>query len=189
MGIKGNRHILFTGELGANTPSLPCEDCPQRLIQHIYHYSGMGNAVSGKVIILPYKNDEMLNIILDTLGTNILEELYITAYIKCEPSFNYPIDNKTIRCCYKNLYKEFSENNFTDILLLGDAARHFFNIDNITVSLNKLIVTKRFKRYVVNYDPLVKLKDDTKFESFKEHLIKWYNAVNNKIYDYEIVKI
>lgn len=149
----------------------------------------MGNAVSGKVIILPYESDDMLDVIFDTFDINIISEIYITSFIKCKPSSRYPIDNRTIKCCFKNLINEFREYDFTDILLCGDAARYFFNIDNITASLNKLIVSKHKRKYVINYDPLVKLKDATKFESFKEHLIKWYNAANNKTYDYEIIQI
>ena len=74
-------------------------------------------------------------------------------------------------------------------MLCGDAARMFLSCEP-TPYLDKYIVSGNNRIYSVNYSPLVKYKDDNKFEIFKTHLLNWYNGINSNLYpNYEIIVI
>ena len=72
-------------------------------------------------------------------------------------------------------------------MLLGDASRYMMGIGNIKEYLSKVVVSRKKRNYFVNYNPLV--KDDKQLELFKTYLVKWYDSVINKTYNYEIVRI
>ena len=73
-------------------------------------------------------------------------------------------------------------------MLCGDAARRILNIDDINPYLDTVVCDSKTKRrYFVNYSPLVKYTNDKLFESFKSHLIKYYNSIITRFYDYEII--
>ena len=52
---------------------------------------------------------------------------------------------------------------------------------SINDNLNNIFISRKNKRiYGVNYSPLIKYKDDDKFELFKNHLTKWFKSVNER---------
>jgi hypothetical protein len=74
---------------------------------------------------------------------------------------------------------------FNNVLLLGNAARRFLNI-NIKDYLDTILLSKKGIRYFVNYSPFVKNIDEKLFDTFKEYLIKWYNSISSGMYDYNL---
>lgn len=75
-------------------------------------------------------------------------------------------------------------------MLLGDAAKFWLNIDNISSYTDSVVCDSKTRTiYNVSYSPFVKYIDDAKFEDFKSHLIKWYNSIKTGIYDYDIINI
>jgi hypothetical protein len=75
-------------------------------------------------------------------------------------------------------------------MLCGDAARRMLNIDDLKPYLDTVICdSKTRRRYFINYSPLVKYTNDEHFEIFKSHLIKYYNSITSKMYDYEVMII
>ena len=192
MGIIGKRHKVeankphFSSTGGVVTTPKVCVNCPLRLAYDYWLYKGIGTKMMNKIIIVPNPNDEYIDIILNEFP-DILEDTYITPFIKCKESDTSPLDNKIIKRCLHILSLECKFDGIADIMILGDAARYTFGIDNISVALNKLIIAQKPKRRCcVNYDPLVKYKDTNKFNTFKEYLTKWIYATKTKIFDYDL---
>lgn len=78
---------------------------------------------------------------------------------------------------------------FTDILLLGDAGRVFFNC-NIKDYIDYVFVSPNNRRYVLGYSPLIKFADDKLFDEFQRQLIKWFNATsNNNFSNYKFLQL
>ena len=73
-------------------------------------------------------------------------------------------------------------------MLLGDAAKFWLNIDNISSYTDSVICDSKTRTiYNVSYSPFVKYIDDNKYKEFCNHLIKWYNANKDNNYNgYEI---
>ena len=64
-----------------------------------------------------------------------------------------------------------------------------YNYENYTYLDTVICENKTRRRYFVNYSPLVKYTNDEHFEVFKSHLLKYYNSITSKMYDYEIMII
>lgn len=187
---KVDKHItsLSTGRLEHTSSSTPCTNCPYNVISKHYYYPAIGNTMSGNLIVLPYISDSALNIINDIIDDeNLLDNVSITALIKCPHNNKFPINDNVIAHCIQYLISEFNNDNFTNIMLLGDASRYMMGIGNIKEYLSKVVVSRKKRNYFVNYNPLV--KDDKQFELFKAHLIKWYDSVINKTYNYDVIRI
>lgn len=180
--------FLSTGGLERTNSSAPCINCPYNVISKHCYYPAIGNTMSGNLIVLPYISNNSLNIINDVINDdNLLDNVCITALIKCPHNNKFPINENVIAHCIQYLISEFNTDNFTNIMLLGDASRYMMGIGNIKEYLSKVVVSKKKRNYFVNYNPLV--KDDKQFELFKAHLIKWYNSVINKTYNYDVIRI
>ena len=187
---KVDKRITFlsTGGLEHTSSSTPCINCPYNVISKHYYYPAIGNVMSGNLIVLPYISDNALNIIYDTINDcNLLDNVCITALVKCPYNNKFPINENVIAHCIQYLITEFNADNFINIMLLGDASRYMMGIGNIKEYLSKVVVSRKKRNYFVNYNPLV--KDDKQFELFKTHLVKWYSAIINKTYNYDIVRI
>lgn len=187
---KVDKRITFlsTGGLERTSSSTPCANCPYNVISKHCYYPAIGNTMSGNLIVLPYISDSALNIINDIINDdNLLDNISITALIKCPNNNKFPINENIIAHCIQYLISEFNTDNFTNIMLLGDASRYMMGIGNIKEYLSKVVVSKKKRNYFVNYNPLV--KDDKQFELFKTHLIKWYDSVINKTYNYDVIRI
>lgn len=188
MGIinknKGKPHFSSTGGV-IPTPKV-CTHCALRLGSDDWLYKGIGTKVMNKIIIVPNPNNEYLDIILDEFP-NILEDTYITPFIKCKEIYEIPINDNIIRRCLQNLKDECKLDGVTDMMILGNAARYTFGIDNISVALNKLIISNNPKRRCcVNYSPLIKYIDAAKFDVFKKYLTKWIYSTKTKTFDYDL---
>jgi hypothetical protein len=86
------------------------------------------------------------------------------------------------------LTEDIKKYDFKRIMLCGDAARRFLNIDDIASYLNTVIFdNKNLRAYFVNYNPLVKYKDADKFELFKKYLQKYMTLCIDKMLFYEKV--
>lgn len=187
---KVDKRITFlsTGGLERTSSSTPCTNCPYSIISKHYYYSAIGNTMSGNLIMLPYISDVALNIINDIIhDDNLLDNVSITALVKCPYNNKFPINENVIAHCIQYSISEFNADNFVNIMLLGDASRYMMGIGNIKEYLSKVVVSRKKRNYFVNYNPLV--KDDKQFELFKAHLIKWYDSVINKTYNYDVIRI
>lgn len=177
-----------------------CDNCPLRLFNNRGHnISGIGNAWSGNALVLPnvdvpaYKKQDMsfssqLNILHTILPTGGLDtNLYVFPLIRCNERFDIEVNQQIINRCLTYFNKDISIHQIKNIMLCGDAARRLLNIDDLKPYLDTVICERSTKRrYFVNYSPLVKYTNDENFEIFRSHLIKYYNSVVSKIYDYEI---
>ena len=177
-----------------------CDDCALRLYNtKSYNLQGVGNPYKGNVIVVPnvdykaYKGKSMdfstqVEIIEDVLhlSTGVEESnFYVVPLIRCNEQISCEVDNATYNKCLQYFAQDVRKYNFKNILLLGNAARRFLNI-NIHEYLDTIIVSKNQRRYFVNYSPLVKNIDETLFNTFRDNLIKWHSSVNTGFYDYNI---
>lgn len=177
-----------------------CDDCALRLYNtKSYNLHGVGNPFSGKCIVVPnvdykaYKGKSMSfssqvevikNVLIPLMGVES-PNLYIVPLIRCNEQISCEVDKLTFNKCLHYFADDIRKYEFTDILLLGTAAKRFLNI-NINEYLDTIFVSKNKRRYVVNYSPLVQYADDKLFETFKERLIHWYKCVNNCMFDYNL---
>jgi len=177
-----------------------CDNCALRLYNtKSYNLHGIGNFFKGNCIVVPnvdykaYKGKSMsfssqVEIIKDVLHLSTGEEEYnfcILPLIRCNEQISCEVDNATYARCLTFFARDVKLYDFKNILLLGNAARRFLNI-NIHEYLNTIIISKNKRRYFVNYSPLVKNIDKNMFNVFKDNLIKWYNSVNTGFYCYHI---
>ena len=174
-----------------------CEDCALRLF-NIKHYNlhGVGNPYFGKCIIVPnvdynaYKKGSMdfssqVDIIRSVLfPTGEFDDLYIAPMIRCSLSVGCEITEDIIHRCLQYFALDVSKYNYKNILLLGDAARHFLQCD-ITSNLDNTIISPNNRFYNVNYSPLIKYIDEEKFNTFKTYLRKWYSSCNIGCFPYK----
>ena len=178
-----------------------CENCPIRLFntKH-YNLHGVGNPYFGNCIVVPnvdysaYKNgnmgfSEQVKIIKEVLNLptgegDSLNNIFIVPLIRCNESISCEIDKISYNRCLHHFANDMRKYQFKRILLLGDAGRRFLNCD-ITENLNTLIVSSNNKFYNINYSPLIKYKDDEKFNVFKTYLIKWYNWCKSQVSVYD----
>ena len=179
-----------------------CTGCAMRLFntKH-YNLQGIGNPYFGKCIVIPnvdyiaYKKGdigfskqvEIIKSIISSTGE--LVDVYITPFIRCNENISCELNDDIYRRCLTHFAEDIKKYDFQDILLLGEAGRKFLACD-ITAYLNTIVVSDNNRRYAVNYSPLIKYFDDTKFEIFKHHLVKWINSTRNKTFNgYEILKV
>ena len=177
-----------------------CTNCAIGLFNTKHHnLQGVGNPWNGNCIVVPnvdygaYKQGDMsfskqVEIIKDVLlsSTGVdLSDIYVIPLIRCNEKISCKLDKVSYNRCLHYFANDVRQYNFKNILLLGDAARRFLKCD-ITENLNNLFISKNGRRYVVNYSPFIKHIDQDKFEVFKQSLIKWYNAITTKLYDYDL---
>ena len=177
-----------------------CDDCPLRLFNNKgYNINGIGNIWSGNALVLPnvdkpaYKKQDMsfssqVEIIQQILSTGRLEQnLYVVPLIRCNEHFDIEITKEIVSRCYTHFNKEANEHQLKNIMLCGDAARRLLGIDDLKTYLNTVICDRATRRrYFINYSPLVKYTNNDNFEIFKSYLLKYYNSIITKMYDYEI---
>lgn len=179
-----------------------CDSCPMRLFntKH-YNLQGVGNPYFGKCIVVPnvdynaYKKGDMgfstqVEIIKSSLSfTGELENLYILPLIRCNETISCELTDDIYFKCLTYFANDVKLYDFKDILLLGDAGRRFLQCD-INKYMDTILLSKNFRRYSVNYSPLVKYTDEDKFKIFEAHLNKWYNSVITENYNgYEILQV
>lgn len=101
-----------------------------------------------------------------------------------------PLNSNIISRCIIHTIRDIVNTHAVKILLLGDAAKLFLSITDISNKTDKLYITKdngNIRGYCVSYSPFVKYIDDNKYKEFCNHLIKWYNANKDNNYNgYEI---
>ena len=111
-----------------------CEDCAYQVINEKNHYiKGIGNKQSNKIIVFPHLgvsdktiiNSEafkQISELYDTLfDRNILDDYYITCFVKCPISIKHPIDVMTKARCYNYFREEVTNNKYNILILLGNA--------------------------------------------------------------------
>lgn len=180
-----------------------CDDCPLRLFNSKGHnIGGIGNIWSGNALVLPnvdntaYKKQDMsfssqVEIIKQILSTGSVEQnLYVLPLIRCNEHFDIEITQRILLRCINHFNNDVDTHQIKNIMLCGDAARRMLNIDDLNPYLDTVICdSKTRRRYFVNYSPLVKYTNDLNFATFKSHLVKYYNSIVSKMYDYEIMII
>ena len=179
-----------------------CKDCVARLFntKH-YNLQGIGNPYFGKCIVIPnvdyiaYKKGnigfskqvEIIKSIISSTGE--LVDVYVLPFIRCNETISCEFTDDVYYKCLTHFASDIIKYDFKDILLLGEAGRRFFTCD-INQYLDTIMISSNNRKYCVNYSPLIKYVDDNKFEIFKNHLLKWYNSVNNKMYNgYKILRV
>ena len=180
-----------------------CEQCPLRLFNVRGHnINGIGNIWSGNALVLPnvdksaYKKQDMsfssqVEILQQILSTGGLEQnLYVMPLIRCNEHFDIEITQRILFRCLIYFNETVNTHQIKNVMLCGDAARRMLNIDDLRPYLDTAICeNKTRRRYFVNYSPLVKYTNDEHFEVFKSHLVKYYNSIMTKMYDYDIMII
>lgn len=184
-----------------------CKECPLRMFNDkCFNLEGVGNALFGKLIVVPnvdynaYRNRgmsfskyvEIIKEVLNSSTGGCYEDYFIVPLIRCNLTEKCPVNKDIIRRCINYTIKDIIDNNSVKILLLGDAAKYYLNIDSIEAHINKLYVIRdsfTIRGYSVNYSPFVKYIDDDKYKEFCNHLIKWYNADKDNNYNGYEVKI
>ena len=122
------------------------------------------------------------------LGINSLELAQLV--FVCEEKFDIEITDRILIRCSHYFEEDVNNHQIKNIMLCGDAARRMLHIDDLKPYLDTVICeNKTRRRYFVNYSPLVKYTNDEHFEVFKSHLLKYYNSITSKMYDYEIMII
>ena len=177
-----------------------CKDCALRLYNtKSYNLKGVGNPFYGNCIVVPnvdykaYKGKSMdfstqVEVIKETLflSTGVEESnLYIVPLIRCNEQISCELDKITYNKCIHWFADDMRKYQFKNVLLLGNAARRFLNV-NIKDYLDIILLSKKGIRYFVNYSPLIQYVDKKLFDTFKEYLIKWYNSVNSGMFDYNL---
>ncbi len=181
----------------------PCEQCALRLFNNKCHnLKGVGNPIYGKIIVVPnvdylaYKNKcmsfskyvEIINEVLHS-STGGIDDYFIVPIIRCSIVDKCPLTEDIIKRCLIHTIKDINNTNAIKILLLGDAARYYLGISDISTYTNTLFISKErnIRGYAVSYSPFVKYTDSTKYNEFCDNLLKWYNACkDNKYNGYEI---
>lgn len=174
-----------------------CDNCPMRLFNVKHHnLKGIGNPFYGNLIVIPnvdyeaYKKGNIgysaqVRIIKEIISSTGGEELvYFVPFIRCNETISCDVTDDIIRKCIIHLANDIEKYNFNNILILGDAAKKFFNSDEITGLLTSVMISRNNRRYCVNYSPLVKFKDDDKFKVFEDHLKQWIDSVKNNDFSY-----
>lgn len=179
-----------------------CSECALRLFntKH-YKLDGIGNPYSGRCIIVSnvdyaaYKKGDMgfssqVEIIKSIISsTGELDNLYILPFIRCNERISCDVTSDIVCRCMSLFAKDMRKYDFKDIMLLGESVKRFLNCE-ITPYLDTIIYSSKNKRkYFVNYSPLIKYIDDSKFEVFKNHLEKWYSSSINQSYEYSLISL
>ena len=180
-----------------------CEGCPLGMFNtKCKCLSGVGNPMSGMIIVVPnvdynaYKNRGMIfskyvEIINEVIipFTGGLEQLdpFIVPLIRCKLDDKCPVNENIIHRCMLHTFADIRMNAINKIMLLGSAATNF-GFD-ITKGKDKLYYIFPYV-YSTNYSPFIKFIDDTKYDEFRNRLVKWITANKNNNYNgMEIVKI
>lgn len=180
-----------------------CNKCPLRMFNNkCYNLQPIGNPLYGNAIVVPnvdynaYKNKGMsfskyVEVIKDIISsTGELDDYYVIPLIRCRLTKECPVNNEILTNCSAYFVREIAKYKLRHVMLLGDAAKFWLNIDNIGSYTDSVICDSKTRTiYNVSYSPFVKYIDDNKFEDFKGHLIKWYNSIKTGIYDYDIINI
>lgn len=181
-----------------------CEDCPMRLFntKH-YNLHGVGNPYFGNCIVVPnvdynaYKEGDMgfskqVEIIKEILhpstgeGDNVdnLDDVFIVPLIRCNENISCELDDDSYNRCLHHFANDVRKYQFTRILLLGDAARRFLQID-IKTNFETVYISSNNRFYNINYSPLIKFIDKDKYEVFQSYLRKWYCSCKTKYFPYK----
>lgn len=184
---------------------LVCENCPMRLFNtKNYNLKGIGNPHYGICIVIPnvdyqaYKKgsigfSKQVEIIKDIISSSSSStgelDLFIVPLIRCNETISCELTDDIYYRCITHFANDIYKYNFKYIMLLGDAGRKFLNV-SIKDNLDNIFISSHNRCYIVNYSPLVKYIDDTKFEDFKSHLLKWYNSIRSKYFtNYNFIKL
>ncbi len=181
----------------------PCDNCPLRLYNTKNHkLEGIGNPFNGRCIVVPnvdypaYKGESMsfssqVSIIRDTLSSftgEVLNNLYILPLIRCNETIGCEVDENIYSRCIEYFKEDVKKYNFKHILLLGDAARRFFNISIYNI-IDCVLVSRNNRYYSVNYSPLVKNVNGDLGNAFENNLKQWYGDILNKHYTNKMIKL
>ena len=180
-----------------------CNKCPLRMFNNkCYNLQPTGNPLYGNAIVVPnvdynaYKNKGMsfskyVEVIKDIISsTGELDDYYVIPLIRCRLAKECPVNSEILTNCSAYFAREIVRYKLRHVMLLGDAAKFWLNIDNIGSYTDSVICDSKTRTiYNVSYSPFVKYIDDNKFEDFKSHLIKWYNSIKTGIYNYGIINI
>lgn len=162
-----------------------------------YNLHGVGSPYYGNCIVVPnvdydaYKKGDMgfsnqVEIIKEILFpfTGELDDVYIVPLIRCNENIACEPNDDIYRRCITYFAQDVLKYDFTNILLLGEAAHKFLNCD-ISKYLDTLLVSKNRRCYNVNYSPLIKYINEEKFGIFTYYLRKWRNWSKDKQYNYK----
>lgn len=139
MGTKNTRsknNVLFYKNYNSyrvNNNNI-CINCPSRIfhLDEIINF-GIGNINSGKLFILPTFNNinKIINVLskeyTEITGLDLLENVYITALVKCIPDKDYNTYKQSIQYCNKFLKHEINRVKFRSIIYLYTDIRYYID--------------------------------------------------------------
>ena len=132
---------------------------------------------------------EIINEVLSP-STGGLNDYFIVPLIRCKLTDKCLLNDNIISRCIIHTIRDIVNTHAVKILLLGDAAKLFLSITDISNKTDKLYITKdngNIRGYCVSYSPFIKYIDDNKYKEFCNHLTKWYSASKDNNYNgYEI---
>ena len=108
--------------------------------------------------------------------------------LRCNETIGCEVDENSYSRCIEYFKEDVKKYNFKHILLLGDAARRFFNVSIYTI-IDCVLVSGNNRYYSVNYSPLVKNVNDKLGNAFENNLKQWYGDVLNKHYINKIINL
>jgi hypothetical protein len=132
-----------------------------------------------------------VSIIRDTLSSftgEVLNNLYILPLIRCNETIGCEVDENIYSRCIEYFKEDVKKYNFKHILLLGDAARRFFNISIYNI-IDCVLVSRNNRYYSVDYSPLVKNVNSDLGNTFENNLKQWYGDILNKHYTNKFVRL
>lgn len=159
-----------------------CEDCAYKIInEKSYYIKGIGNKQSNKIIVFPHLgfndrtiiNSEAFKQISGLYNTlfdrNILDDYYITCFVKCPISIKHPIDVMTKARCYNYLREEVTNNKYNILILLGNAC----SLINVRSHSTNNVYRNCTGHYVfVNYSPFV-----IRYDLLKDSYISKFTSI------------
>ena len=179
-----------------------CDNCALRLFNNKhYNLQGIGNPYFGNCIVVPnvdynaYKTGtmgfskqvEIINSIIPSTGG--VERVFILPLIRCSDKLGCELTTDIYNNCIHYFARDINKYQFKRILLLGDAAKRFFNC-NVSDYIDTIIISRNNRIYNVNYSPFIIYTNKDKYEIFKRYLLKWYNSIsNNDFTQYKILRL
>lgn len=177
-----------------------CIDCPLRLFNTKCHnLQGIGNPWNNRVIVVPnvdydaYKNKDMsfssqVDVIKSIISsTGELNDLYIVPLIRCNETIGCEINNDIIKRCYQYFIQDITTYQWKHILLCGISAERILGV-SIGQCLNDIFVSRiKHAHIAVNYNPLIKYIDNSKYNTFVTHLQNWYSYTFDSFNGYNYI--
>ena len=144
MGTNKSKPIIKHINTNINIKhSLVCRLCPFKIYAEPNDTVefGVGNMFSNFIFVIPSYNTKtnkeitslnaISKIYRDITGKNILEEIYVTRYVKCYKNTQHALINHAANSCVKYLTYEVTKLSAKNIIFFGDTYRYYENNNDL----------------------------------------------------------